>query len=110
MKSAACVNGCGEQTSPQANTREFGFDNVRFLKGFIERLDELDLAAGQFDLIVANCVVNLSRDKEAILQRVHRLLRPGGEFYFSDVYADRRVPAELRNDPVLNGESLGGAM
>jgi len=88
----------------------FGFDNVRFLHGYIERLDELDLAPGSFDVIVSNCVVNLSPDKEAVLAGVHRLLKPGGEFYFSDVYADRRVPDAVKNDPVLYGECLGGAL
>ncbi|HRK56232.1 MAG TPA: methyltransferase domain-containing protein, partial [Burkholderiaceae bacterium] len=88
----------------------FGFDNVRFIKGYIERLDELDLAPGSFDVIVSNCVVNLSPDKDAVLRGVHRLLKEGGEFYFSDVYADRRVPEAMRNDPVLYGECLGGAL
>jgi SAM-dependent methyltransferase len=88
----------------------FGYDNVRFLHGYIERLDELGLEPGSFDVIVSNCVVNLSPDKEAVLRGVHRLLKPGGEFYFSDVYADRRVPTEVRNDPVLYGECLGGAL
>jgi SAM-dependent methyltransferase len=88
----------------------FGFDNVRFLHGYIERLDELDLAPNSFDVIVSNCVVNLSPDKDAVLRGVHRLLKPGGEFYFSDVYADRRVPDAVKNDPVLYGECLGGAL
>ena len=88
----------------------FGYDNVRFLKGYIEKLDELDLEAGYFDVIVSNCVINLSPDKEAVLKGVRRLLKPGGEFYFSDVYADRRVPEAVRNDPVLYGECLGGAL
>lgn len=89
---------------------QFGYDNVRFLHGYIEKLDELDLDAGSFDVIVSNCVVNLSPDKEAVLRGVHRLLKDGGEFYFSDVYADRRVSAAVRNDPVLYGECLGGAL
>ena len=88
----------------------FGYANVRFLHGYIERLDELDLAPGSFDVIVSNCVVNLSPDKDAVLRGVQRLLKSGGEFYFSDVYADRRVPAAVRNDPVLYGECLGGAL
>ncbi len=88
----------------------FGFDNVRFIKGYIERLDELDLEPESFDVIVSNCVVNLSPDKAAVLDGVHRLLKPGGEFYFSDVYADRRVPEAVRLDPVLYGECLGGAL
>jgi SAM-dependent methyltransferase len=88
----------------------FGFDNVRFLHGYIERLDELDLEPGSFDVIVSNCVVNLSPDKDAVLAGVQRLLKPGGEFFFSDVYADRRLPDAVRSDPVLYGECLGGAL
>ena len=88
----------------------FGYRNVRFLQGYIERLDELDLEPGSFDVIVSNCVINLSPDKDAVLRGVHRLLKEGGEFYFSDVYADRRVPEAVRNDPVLYGECLGGAL
>lgn len=88
----------------------FGFDNVRFVHGYIERLDELDLAPGRFDVIVSNCVVNLSPDKDAVLRGAHRLLKPGGEMFFSDVYADRRVPDAVHNDPVMYGECLGGAM
>jgi arsenite methyltransferase len=88
----------------------FGFDNVQFLHGYIERLEDLNLEAGSFDVIVSNCVVNLSPDKDAVMRGVHRLLKLGGEFFFSDVYADRRVPTAVRNDPVLYGECLGGAL
>lgn len=92
------------------NAFGFGKTNVRFLKGYLENLDELDLADASFDVIVSNCVINLSPDKRAVLAQAHRLLKPGGELYFSDVYADRRVPAELANDPVLYGECLAGAL
>jgi SAM-dependent methyltransferase len=92
------------------HAEKFGFDNVRFLKGYIEKLDELGLESGSFDIVVSNCVINLSPDKDAVLQSIKRLLKPGGEFYFSDVYADRRVPDEVKNDPVLYGECLGGAL
>lgn len=88
----------------------FGYSNVQFLHGTIEHLDELGLEPQSFDVIVSNCVVNLSPDKDAVLAGVQRLLKTGGEFYFSDVYADRRVPAAVRNDPVLYGECLGGAL
>jgi arsenite methyltransferase len=88
----------------------FGFDNVQFIQGYIERLEDLNLEPGSFDVIVSNCVVNLSPDKDAVMRGVHRLLKPGGEFFFSDVYADRRVPTTVRNDPVLYGECLGGAL
>lgn len=84
--------------------------NVDFLQGEIERLDQLDLADNSFDVVVSNCVVNLSPDKEAVLREVRRVLKPGGEFYFSDVYADRRIAAKLAGDPVLHGECLSGAL
>ena len=90
----------------------FGYapSNVRFLKGYIEKLDELDLAPESFDVIVSNCVINLSVDKQAVFRGAFRLLKPGGELYFSDVYCDRRLPDYVRADPVLYGECLGGAL
>lgn len=90
----------------------FGFaqSNVEFHQGFIEKLDELDLEPGSFDIIVSNCVLNLATDKGAVLRGAHRLLKEGGEMYFSDVYADRRIPAELAEDEVLYGECLSGAL
>ena len=84
--------------------------NVHFVEGRIEALDKLGLEPASFDLIVSNCVINLSPDKPAVLAQAQALLRPGGEMYFSDVYADRRVPAELMQDPVLHGECLAGAL
>ncbi|WP_206615164.1 methyltransferase domain-containing protein [Rhodococcus spongiicola] len=92
------------------HSERFGFANTNFLKGYIEELEALPLEPGSFDVIVSNCVVNLAADKEAVLRGVYRLLEPGGEFYFSDVYADRRVPEVLREDPVLYGECLSGAL
>ncbi|MDI1309319.1 MAG: methyltransferase domain-containing protein [Methylotenera sp.] len=88
----------------------FGFSNVTFKKGYIEHLDELDLESNSFDVIVSNCVINLSPDKDAVLREVHRLLKPGGEFYFSDVYVNARVPGAVSHDPVFYGECLGGAL
>ncbi len=88
----------------------FGFANVDFIEGDIERLAALDLPEGGFDVVVSNCVVNLLDDKKALFESVKRLMKPGGEMYFSDVYASRRVPEALRRDPVLHGECLGGAL
>jgi len=88
----------------------FGYANTTFLEGTIERLEELPLEPASFDVVVSNCVLNLSVDKPAVLAGVQRLLKPGGEFYFSDVYADRRLPDAVRRDPVLYGECLGGAL
>ena len=84
--------------------------NVRFLEGDIERLLDLDLPESHFDVIVSNCVINLVADKRAVFEAAHRLLKPGGELYFSDVYSERRVPDALRSDPVLHGECLSGAL
>lgn len=92
------------------HAQAFGYGNVRFLKGDISRLDEIGLEDASFDLIVSNCVINLARDKQAVLRQAKRVLKEGGELYFSDVYADRRVPPELKDDPVLYGECLGGAL
>ena len=92
------------------HAEQFGFSNTRFIKGYLEQLESLDLEPGSFDVIVSNCVINLCPDKDSVLRGVHRLLKPGGEFYFSDVYADRRVPDSVKHDPVLYGECLGGAL
>ena len=90
----------------------FGYarSNVEFRKGYIEQLDALGLEDNSFDIIISNCVINLSPDKAAVLREAYRLLKPGSELYFSDVYADRRIPADLLEDPVLYGECLSGAL
>jgi SAM-dependent methyltransferase len=92
--------------------QRFGYQksNVRFYKGYIEDLNALNLPDHHFDIVVSNCVVNLSADKQAVLKEVSRVLKKGGEFFFSDVYADRRLPHWAAEDPVLLGECLGGAL
>lgn len=92
--------------------KRFGYpeSNVRFIHGHIEDLAALDLGPASFDVVVSNCVVNLSMDKRAVLKGVFDRLKPGGEFYFADVYADRRLADRLRYDPVIYGECLGGAL
>lgn len=92
------------------HAEKFGFANVSFIEGDIEALDQLALEPASFDVVISNCVINLVEDKEAVLRQVHQLLKPGGEFYFADVYADRRLPEALRHDPVAQGECLGGAL
>ena len=92
--------------------RQFGYarENVQFRKGYIEQLGALDLAPASFDVIVSNCVINLSVDKLAVLRGAYDLLKPGGELYFADVYCDRRLSGEIKADPLLYGECLGGAL
>ena len=84
--------------------------NMAFVKGEIEDLRGAGVKDGSIDLAISNCVVNLSPDKKAVLRGVHRALTDGGEFYFSDVYCDRRLPETVKLDPVLVGECLGGAL
>lgn len=90
----------------------FGYEkpNVDFHHGLIEDLQALGIADASVDVVVSNCVINLSADKEGVFREIFRVLKPGGELYFSDVFSGRRVPDHLRNDPELLGECLGGAM
>jgi len=90
----------------------FGYQkiNVTFHKGYIEDLKSMGLPDSHFDIVISNCVVNLSPDKDSVLKEVYRVLKEGGEFFFSDVYSDRRLPQWAKKDPVLLGECLGGAL
>ncbi|MBQ3106773.1 MAG: arsenosugar biosynthesis radical SAM protein ArsS [Eggerthellaceae bacterium] len=96
----------------QEQAERFGFaeSNVEFKLGYIEDLASAGIADESIDLVVSNCVVNLSPFKDKVFAEIFRVLKPGGELYFSDVYSDRRIPDELRRDPVLVGECLGGAL
>lgn len=94
------------------HTQKFGYQksNIEFVTGYIEDLKTAGIADESVDVVVSNCVINLSPDKEQVFREIFRVLKPGGELCFSDVFAGRRVPAALRNDPVLIGECLGGAL
>eukprot|EP00043_Microstomoeca_roanoka_P020861 m.254293 g.254293 ORF g.254293 m.254293 type:complete len:361 (-) comp17902_c0_seq1:277-1359(-) len=84
--------------------------NMTFKQGYIEDLIAAGIEPNSQDLVISNCVVNLSPDKRSVLRSVFDVLKHGGEFYFSDVYCDRRLPDAARKDPVLFGECLGGAL
>jgi len=96
----------------EAHTQKFGYarPNVEFRHGYIEDLAAAGLPDNSVDLVVSNCVLNLSTDKEATYREIFRVLKPGGELFIADVFADRRVPEALRQDPVLYGECLSGAL
>jgi SAM-dependent methyltransferase len=93
-------------------TERFGFarPNVVFKKGYIEALDELGIEDNSVDIVISNCVINLSPGKPRVFREIQRVLRPGGELCFSDIFAGRRVPVSVRDDPELYGECLGGAL
>ena len=84
--------------------------NVRFLQGNIEALDQLDLLPESIDVIVSNCVINLSMTKADVLAGMAKLLKPGGEIYFADIFSDRRLAPELKDDPLIVGECIGDAL
>ena len=90
----------------------FGYDspNVEFKKGYIEDLQTIGIEDNSVDVVVSNCVINLSPAKEKVFSEIFRVLKPGGELYFSDVFSGRRIPETLRKDPVLYGECLSGAL
>ncbi|GAU66952.1 methyltransferase [Streptomyces sp. NBRC 110611] len=92
------------------HTDRFGYANTEFHQGCIEDLAAVGIADGSIDLVVSNCVVNLSPDKPRVFREIFRVLKPGGELYFSDVFADRRLPATLLDDAELVGECLAGAL
>jgi arsenite methyltransferase len=96
----------------EEQARRFGYSasNAEFHQGYIEDLAELGIGDESVDVVISNCVINLSPAKERVFAEVSRVLRPGGELYFSDVFADRRLPAGTAQDPVLLGECLGGAL
>jgi SAM-dependent methyltransferase len=76
----------------QANAREAGIANVHFLKGEIE---QIPLPAASVDVVISNCVINLSTDKPAVLTEMARVLRPGGRLGITDIVAeDELSPAE----------------
>jgi len=88
----------------------FGYSkpNVNFVKGLIEDLSGIDDES--IDVVTSNCAINLSPEKERVFAEVLRVLKPGGQLYFSDVFADRRVPNQLTKNTTLRGECLAGAM
>lgn len=96
----------------ETQTRRFGYSrpNVDFKQGYIEDLAALGIEDNSVDVVISNCVLNLSPDKPRVFSEIFRVLKPGGELYFADVFAGRRVPDQLKNDPVLHGECLAGAL
>ena len=90
----------------------FGYksSNVKLLQGYIEDLKTLGIEDNSVDVVISNCVINLSPAKEQVFKEIYRVLKPGGELFFADVFSDRRIPEALANDPVLRGECLSGTL
>lgn len=94
------------------HAQKFGYrqSNVRLVQAYIEDLASAGIADGSVDVVISNCVINLSPDKGRVFSEIFRVLKPGGELLFSDVFAGRRVPKHLAADPLVLGECLGGAL
>lgn len=94
------------------HTQKFGYSksNIEFIQGYIEDLESAGIRSSSVDLVTSNCVVNLAPNKERVFSEIFRVLKPGGELYFSDVFSNRRIPQHIRNDDVMIGECLGGAL
>ena len=91
----------------EANKRESGLTNVEFLKGEIEHIP---LPADSVDVIISNCVINLSADKDRVIAEAFRVLKPGGRFAVSDVVVRGTVPPEIRRSMELWVGCVAGAL
>jgi len=89
------------------NQRKAGATNVEFLKGAIESIPLPDRSV---DVVISNCVINLSADKDAVLREAFRVLRPGGRFAVSDVVVRGEVPADVRRSMELWVGCIAGAL
>src|SRR5437899_84196 len=92
---------------PRENQRRAGVTNVEFLKGEIENIPLPDASV---DVIISNCVINLSADKRQVLREAFRVLRPGGRFAVSDVVVRGEVPAAVRSSMELWVGCVAGAL
>ena len=90
------------------NYLQYPNPNINFLQGYIEDLS--GVKSDTIDIVISNCVVNLSPRKDLVLKEAWRVLKQGGEFYFSDVYSDRRMSKEAQDNKILYGECISGAL
>ncbi len=89
-----------------AVSEKLGYDNMNFRKGYLESLPLEDNSA---DLLLSNCVLNLSADKRKTFSEMFRILKPGGRLTISDVVCETEPGPEIRNDDALHGECIAGA-
>ncbi len=88
------------------NAEKLGITNVQFIKS---SLDNIPVPGGIVDLVISNCTINHASDKQAVWNEIYRLLKKGGRFVVSDIYAMEEVPDHYRNDPQAVAECWAGA-
>lgn len=81
-----------------------------FIEGHIEYLDRAGIADDLVDIVTSKCMVNLSPDKERVLKEAYCVLADGGDFFFSDLYCTRRLPEQVKENKLLWGEGIAGAL
>lgn len=91
----------------RANQARAGINNVEFLKGHIE---DIPIPDGTVDVIISNCVINLSADKDRVLEEAFRVLKPGGRFAVSDIVLTRPLPEKVQRDIMAWAGCVAGAM
>jgi len=91
----------------ERNRQEAGIENVRFLKGIIEAIP---LPDNSVDVVISNCVINLSADKAQVLREAYRVLTPGGRFAVSDIVVQGNLPPALRHDMESWAGCIAGAL
>ena len=89
------------------NAEKFGVTNVRFVRSELEKLELPDNVA---DLVISNCTLNHASDKQAVWNEIFRILKKGGRFVISDIYATTEIADEYRNDPVAVAECWAGSV
>ncbi|MCK9412058.1 MAG: methyltransferase domain-containing protein [Prolixibacteraceae bacterium] len=97
----------GMLATARENAAKFGVGNVKFIQSELEKLELADQTA---DLVVSNCTINHAADKAAVWNEIFRILKKGGRFVVSDIYATSPVPEEYRNDPVAVSECWAGSV
>ncbi len=95
------------QRGAAAVAANLGYRNLEFRQGYLEQLPLEDQSV---DAVLSNCVMNLSPDKRRAFAEILRVLRPGGRLVISDVVCDEEPGAAIRNDDILRGECIGGAL
>ncbi len=97
----------GMLQTARRNAEKLDVKNVSFIRSTLEKLELPDKIA---DLVISNCTLNHASDKQAVWNEIHRILKKGGRFVISDIYAVEPIAEEYKNDPVAIAECWAGAV